>query len=215
MSELLKLPGLRLEVVGGARGLEREITWAHISELSDPTPWLSGGELLLTTGMALGQEEGAQRLYVERLVSAGVSGLCFGVGFGFEKTPDAMVTAAEEAGLCVLEVPLPVPFIAITKAISAELSEERLRDAQMSVEMHERLASLVSEGAGPATFSMRSASSATAGPSCSIREGGWWLARDPAPHPRRRCGPLCPPAWRTDKSSILLRRPRPRGRGWR
>jgi len=150
VSELLKLPGLRLEVVGGARGLEREITWAHISELSDPTPWLSGGELLLTTGMALGQEEGAQRLYVERLVSAGVSGLCFGVGFGFEKTPDAMVTAAEEAGLCVLEVPLPVPFIAITKAISAELSEERLRDAQMSVEMHERLASLVSEGAGPA-----------------------------------------------------------------
>ena len=150
MSELLELPGLRLSVVAGARGLESEITWAHISELSDPTPWLSGGELLLTTGMSLGQEDAAQRSYVERLVSAGVSGLGFGVGFGFARVPDAMVTAAEEAGLCLLEVPLPVPFIAITKAISSELSEERLRDAQMSVEMHERLASLVSEGAGPA-----------------------------------------------------------------
>jgi len=150
VSELLQLPGLRLTVVAGARGLEKEITWAHISELFDPTPWLSGGELLLTTGMSLGKEEDDQRLYVERLVSAGVSGLGFGVGFDFEAVPEAMVTAAEEAGLCLLEVPLPVPFIAITKAISSELSEERLREAEISVEMHERLASLISEGAGPA-----------------------------------------------------------------
>ncbi|MDQ3661466.1 MAG: PucR family transcriptional regulator ligand-binding domain-containing protein [Actinomycetota bacterium] len=170
VSELLQLPGLRLSVVAGARGLESEITWAHISELSDPTPWLSGGELLLTTGMSLGQEEEAQRLYVERLVGAGVSGLGFGVGFGFEAVPDAMVAAAEEAGLCLLEVPLPVPFIAITKAISSELSEERLRDAQLSVEMHERLASLVSEGAGPADVLDEV---------CELR-GGWAILFDPS-----------------------------------
>jgi PucR family transcriptional regulator, purine catabolism regulatory protein len=184
VSELLQLPGLRLKVVAGARGLEREITWPHISELFDPTPWLSGGELLLTTGMSLGEEEEPQRLYVERLASAGVSGLGFGVGFGFERVPDGMVTAAEHAGLSLLEVPLPVPFIAITKAISSVLSEERLRDAQMSVGMHERLASLISEGAGPADVLDEV---------CELRNG-WAILFDPRGGVVARSGPGSPPS---------------------
>ena len=36
--------------------------WVHISELPDPTPWLSGGELLLTTGMQLAGDA-EQRAY--------------------------------------------------------------------------------------------------------------------------------------------------------
>ena len=36
------------------RGSTAPVRWVHISELADPTPWLSGGELLLTTGMQLG-----------------------------------------------------------------------------------------------------------------------------------------------------------------
>ena len=31
--------------------------WVHSSELLDPTPWLSGGELLLTTGLQLARDE--------------------------------------------------------------------------------------------------------------------------------------------------------------
>src|SRR5215217_6169195 len=44
---------LDVRVVAGDAGLENAVRWVHISELEDPTPWLSGGELLLTTGMAL------------------------------------------------------------------------------------------------------------------------------------------------------------------
>ena len=42
-----------LELAAGTDGAERPIRWVHISELEDPTPWLSGGELLLTTGIQL------------------------------------------------------------------------------------------------------------------------------------------------------------------
>ena len=42
-----------LELAAGGDGAERPIRWVHISELEDPTPWLSGGELLLTTGIQL------------------------------------------------------------------------------------------------------------------------------------------------------------------
>ena len=56
-----------------------EFTWAHAIEVSDPAPWLSGGELVLTTGLRLGRSAGAQRGYAERLADAGISGIGFGV----------------------------------------------------------------------------------------------------------------------------------------
>ena len=148
--DLMAQPGLGLSLLAGEAGLDRPIAWAHISELRDPTAWLTGSELLLTTGMDLEGTAADQRTYIERLVAANLSGLGFGVGFNHDRVPPAMVEAAERAGFPLLEVPYPVPFIAITKAVSARLTEDRVKDAQMSVEVHERLASLVSQGTGPA-----------------------------------------------------------------
>ena len=146
VGDLLEMPRLSLEIVAGRDGLERPIRWAHVSELADPTPWLSGGELLLTTGMGLDQTGAAQRAYLERLVDANLAGIGFGVGFAYDRVPEALVEVAEERAFPVLEVPYPVPFIAITEAVSSRLSEDRLRDAQMSVEVHERLSSMLSRG---------------------------------------------------------------------
>jgi purine catabolism regulator len=149
IKELLELPGLGLTVASGRRGIDRAIRWVHTSELQDPTPWLSGGELLLTTGMDLAAPAD-QEAYVRRLAGAELAGLGFGIGFGFDTIPAAVLEVAEELGFPVLEVPFPVPFIAIAEAVSVRIAEDRLKDAQLSIEVHERLAHLVSEGAGPA-----------------------------------------------------------------
>src|SRR3954470_16687898 len=71
---------LDVRLVAGEAGLENAVRWVHISELEDPTPWLSGGELLLTTGMALEDPE-RQRAYVRRLAGHGLAGLGLGTGF--------------------------------------------------------------------------------------------------------------------------------------
>ena len=72
LRELLR--ELDVTVVAGEAGLDRAVRWVHISELDDPTPWLSGGELLLTTGLQLG-DDAQQRAYVGRLSEHGLSGL--------------------------------------------------------------------------------------------------------------------------------------------
>jgi len=63
---VLPLRDLLLElepgVVAGEAGLDHALRWVHISELEDPTPWLSGGELLLTTGIGLGGRRTAARV---------------------------------------------------------------------------------------------------------------------------------------------------------
>ena len=46
-----------LALAAGEAGADAPVRWVHISELPDPTPWLSGGELLLTTGIQLDSEQ--------------------------------------------------------------------------------------------------------------------------------------------------------------
>src|SRR3954452_5885638 len=77
---------LELEIAAGEAGLDRAGRWGDISEAADPTPWLSGGELLLTTGLQLGDEP---ERYVARLAEHGLAGLGFGVGFSPQRIPPA------------------------------------------------------------------------------------------------------------------------------
>ena len=101
-------------------GLDRAVAWVHSTELADPTPFLEGGELLLTTGIALGRHDE----YVRRLVAAGAVGLGFGTGLSHDRVPEGLVRAARDAGLALLEVPRATPFIAITKAVSRAVAAD-------------------------------------------------------------------------------------------
>jgi len=118
------LGDLDVRLLAGEAGLELPVRWVHISELLDPTPWLSGGEVLLTTGMQL---EGAarQREFITRLADHQLAGLGFGTGFGHDSVPEAIVEVAAERQFPVFEVPYEVPFIAITEAAFTQLVNEQ------------------------------------------------------------------------------------------
>jgi purine catabolism regulator len=126
----------------------RPIRWVHASELEDPTPWLKGGELILTTGMGVGTTPAAQRNYVKRLAAANVSGLGFGLGFSHEKVPRTLISAAETAELPLFEVPYPVPFIALTEAVFTRIVAEQYDTLQRAVDAEHVLTRAVMEGSG-------------------------------------------------------------------
>ncbi|MFJ9783363.1 PucR family transcriptional regulator [Amycolatopsis sp. NPDC101161] len=113
---------LGLRVLTGEDVLDRPIGWVHPTELTDPQAFLEGGELLLTTGLALDEE--SSPAYVRRLVGAGVAGLGFGVGLSHESVPRSLVATAADVGLPVLEVPRETPFIAITRAVSRAVAAD-------------------------------------------------------------------------------------------
>lgn len=146
--DIAELPGLELEVAAGADGLANRVRWLHVSELADPTPWLEGGELLITTGLGVGDLTGTQREYVRRLARHGLAGLAFGIGFGHAEVPAALVEEADRLGFPLLVVPYAVPFIALTKAVSAHLANEELERVTKALAVHERLADAVLEGRG-------------------------------------------------------------------
>src|SRR3954452_353962 len=108
------LRDLDLRAAAGESGLAAPVRWVHISELEDPTPFLSGGELLLTTGMQLEGPE-HQRDYVARLAGQSLTGPGLGTAFKHPELPPAMVEAAEEIGSALSQAPYEVPFIALTE----------------------------------------------------------------------------------------------------
>jgi DNA-binding PucR family transcriptional regulator len=147
LGDLLRT-GLDLRPFSGSRGLHRQIRWVHVSELEDPTPWLKGGELLLTTGMGVGATAAKQRAYVDRLVEAGLAGLGFGTGFSFSRPPKALVNAAERTGFPLFEVPYDVPFIAITEAVFTRIVAEQYDLLSRSLEAEHVLTRAVLDGKG-------------------------------------------------------------------
>ena len=139
---------LGLEVAAGAEAAgERPVRWVHISELEDPTPWLSGGELLLTTGIGLDTAK-QQREFVRLLADSELAGLGLGTGFNHSKLPKALVAEAEAAGFPLFEVPYEMPFIAITEAAFTRLVNEQYDVLSRGIAVNERLERLVLGGGG-------------------------------------------------------------------
>jgi len=131
-----------LELATGADGADAPVRWVHISELPDPTPWLSGGELLLTTGIQLDTDE-RQREFVRLLSGHHLAGLGFGTGFDHETLPAALVDEAAALDFPVFEVPYELPFIALTEKAFARLVNEQYEVLQRGIAIHKRLERLV------------------------------------------------------------------------
>jgi purine catabolism regulator len=133
---------LDVRMLAGEAALDLPVRWVHITELLDPTPWLSGGELLLTTGMQL-DTASRQREFVTRLSDHQLAGLGFGTGFGHERVPSALIETAAERDFPVFEVPYEVPFIAVTETAFTQLVNEQYAVLRRALAAHERLERVV------------------------------------------------------------------------
>jgi PucR family transcriptional regulator, purine catabolism regulatory protein len=109
-----------------------EVGGVHVSELTDPTPYLQGGELLLTTGMGLTGHEAQARAYAARLARHGVAALGLGLGPIHDELPRSLLRACEAAGLALFVVPAPTPFLMVARTywkLLAQAGHEELSSA--------------------------------------------------------------------------------------
>lgn len=138
------------EVVAGQRRLERPVRWVHVSELPDVAGLLQGGELVLTTGIALPNDRDGLARYIRELDAVGAAGLVveFGRRF-FDTLPRALVHAAEQCGLPLVVLRRELPFVAVTEAVHALVVNAQLEELRSSEEIHQIFNELAVEGAEP------------------------------------------------------------------
>jgi DNA-binding PucR family transcriptional regulator len=125
LRELLALPQLGTRLLTSVDGVDVPVRWAHPTELLDPRPYLSGGELVLTVGSSLRTEEQCHT-FVEHLVAAKVAALGYGVGDVTPDVPPALVECCRRLGLPLLSLAYGVPFQAVTELIADYRSQAQL-----------------------------------------------------------------------------------------
>lgn len=116
--DVLELPSLTSAVVvGGQGGLDNHVRWAHVTELLDIARLLKGGELLLTTGLAIGGRPDNQEQYLSDLHARGVAGIVIELGRSFREIPRTMALQADRLSLPLIALTQETRFVQVTEEV--------------------------------------------------------------------------------------------------
>ncbi|MFJ3019369.1 PucR family transcriptional regulator [Streptomyces tendae] len=135
------------EVVAGAHRLDRAVRWVHVAEAADVGVMLSGGEMVLTTGVLLAGDEDKQCEYVRSLDRAEAAALVLGLGRAFPAPPDTMRRAAERCGLPMVVLHRPFPFAELTEEVQSRLLRRKYAAVSLSEAVRTELTGLITAGA--------------------------------------------------------------------
>jgi purine catabolism regulator len=138
-------------VVAGSGGVGARVRWVHVLELADAAHLLQGGELVLTTGVALPAEPALLARYAADLAAAGgagVSALAVELGRRYVGAlPGVLVRAAADSGLTLIAFAREVSFVEITEAVHARIIDAQLDELRASERLHEVFTELSVSGA--------------------------------------------------------------------
>ena len=145
LAALLARDDLGLRQIAGpdARAAGTAVQWVHTSEMTDPYPYLLGGELLLTAGVHItdpAAPDGSLDAYVSRIVAAGGAALGFGVAPVHDTVPHALVDACERHGLPLVEVPTRTTFSGVARAVWRLMAEARHAELRRVTQAQQGLA---------------------------------------------------------------------------
>ncbi|MFC8220118.1 PucR family transcriptional regulator [Streptomyces sp. NPDC057362] len=137
----------RPEVVAGAHRLDRPVRWVHVAEAADVGVMLSGGEMVLTTGVLLAGDEDRQGEYIRSLDRAEAAAVVLGLGRAFPAPPDVMRRAAERCGLPLVVLHRPFPFAELTEEVQSRLLRRKFAAVSLSEAVRTELTGLITAGA--------------------------------------------------------------------
>ncbi|MFJ6915209.1 helix-turn-helix domain-containing protein [Streptomyces sp. NPDC101133] len=148
LAALLSRDDLGLRQIAGPSAAGVTIHGAHTSEMSDPYPYLLGGELLLTAGVHIPEAAGPGAFdfdgYVARIVAAGGAALGFGVAPVHDTVPEGLVAACEAYGLPLVEVEPRTTFSGVARAVWQLMAQARLAELRRITEAQQGLAAAAS-----------------------------------------------------------------------
>src|SRR5215471_20548071 len=151
VAEILALDPLRRgepQVVVAADRLDAPVRWVHVIELAEAAHLLRGGELVLSTGIALPDDPAGLARYVADLASVGVSALAVELGSRYARSlPDALVSAAAGHRLPLIVLRRETHFIEITEAVHARIIDAQLEELRASERRHQVFTDLAVSGA--------------------------------------------------------------------
>lgn len=139
VAELVSEPQLGLTLLAGADGVDNRITWAHTSDLPRLWEWVTGGELMMTNGLSIPADPGGQVALAEALVDAGASALAIGEKMHAPSLTAEFLEACNKLPLPLINIPYPLPFIAIARSVAESSLLEESRRLRQTARVYDLL----------------------------------------------------------------------------
>lgn len=118
-----------LKIYAGASNLGRPIRWVHPTEIEDIAKFLSGGEMLLTAGLGIGNTAQSQRRYLMQIADAQAAVLIIELsGRAFDSMPPALIDAAREREFPLVGLDGELPFVEVSAQVHESLIDQRVLD---------------------------------------------------------------------------------------
>ena len=151
VAEVLALDPVRRgapRVLAASGRLDTPVRWVHVIELAEAAHLLRGGELVLSTGIALPASAAGLGKYVADLASVGVSALAVELGSRYARSlPAPLVTAAGVHQLPLIVLERETQFIEITEAVHARIIDTQLEELRAAERLHQVFTELAVSGA--------------------------------------------------------------------
>jgi purine catabolism regulator len=155
VADVLALPVVRHgrpRVVAGAGGLDTRVRWVHVAEVVDIGQLLKGGELVLTTGIALPDDPAALGKYMDGLAEAGVAGLVVElVRHWSDALPAALIQAADRNGVPLITLSRETRYVTVTETVNGLIVDAQVAELRAAEQVHQIFTELTVAGAEPAT----------------------------------------------------------------
>lgn len=150
VAEFIELPIVQAglpELVAGSDGLKAEVRWVHPLDVPEVSDLLRGGEMILTTGVSIGEDASAQRRFVRDLEAEGAVGIAVELGFAWERElPRPLVDEAERRQIPVVAFRRGIRFVEVSEVVNGTLLDSGHALARRGEELHRSLDRLVLEG---------------------------------------------------------------------
>ncbi|WP_314507414.1 PucR family transcriptional regulator [uncultured Microbacterium sp.] len=145
VADLIGLPSLRLQLLGGADGLDTSIEWASPSDLPTPWDWMSPGDLLLKNGNTVPRAARAQSRFLERLAAIGAAGLLIGLDPETPPIADAIVDASDRLGFPLITTEFSTTFTAISRVVAGGARADVSRRLRSTERIYDALRATTSQ----------------------------------------------------------------------
>lgn len=152
VGQVLQMPVVRAagpELVAGADGLSRRVRWVHTTELADIASLLRGGDLLLSTGIALPGAPDDLRRFARSLADSGAAGMFLELGRRWQVLPADLVDAFDRLSLPLVALTREARFAEVAQAVGERIVDEQLEELREAERVHETFTELSLAEAGP------------------------------------------------------------------
>ena len=150
VAEFIELPIVKAglpELVAGEEGIDAEVRWVHPLDVPDVSDLLRGGEMILTTGVSIGEDAAAQRRFVRDLEAEGAVGIAVELGFAWDRElPRALVDEADRRHIPMVAFRRGIRFVEVSEVVNGSLLDSGHALARRGEDLHRSLDRLVLEG---------------------------------------------------------------------